>query len=233
MLLATLAALAIAAAPAGVAAALEPKDAPPATPCFLALGDSYTIGEGVDARARWPVVLAESLRAHGRAIAEPEIIARTGWTTDELDAAIDRAHPRGDCSLVTLMIGVNNQYRGRPVDNYRKQFRTLLARAIRFAGRRPHHVLVLSIPDWGVTPFAKDRDHQRIATEIDHFNAAAAEETARAHAVFVDITPITRAAAGDSSQFAPDGLHPSADQLTHWAALALPRALVELADENR
>lgn len=229
-LLVALAALAIAAAPAAGAAAPAPPDAPPAALRFLALGDSYTIGEGVDARARWPVVLADSLRAHGRAIAEPEIIARTGWTTDELDAAIDRAHPQGDCVLVSLMIGVNNQYRGRPVETYRKQFRALLSRAVRFANRRPAHVLVLSIPDWGVTPFAAGRNRGAIAAEIDRFNKVVAEETARAHAVFVDITPLSRTAAADSTQFAADGLHPSERQLASWAALALPSALVALAD---
>src|SRR5262245_57759819 len=121
---------------------------------FLALGDSYTIGESVPASERWPVQLARLLREQKINLDDPTIIARTGWTTAELWAGIDRAKPRGGYGLVSLLIGVNNQYRGRSEVEYRQEFVALLQRAIGFADQRPARVLVLSIPDWGVTPFA-------------------------------------------------------------------------------
>src|SRR5438034_6866550 len=164
---------------------------------LLALGDSYTIGEKVAAADRWPNQLARALQ-----IAEPRIIAKTGWTTDELAAAIDRARPKGPFDLVTLLIGVNNQYRGGSADEYRQQFQSLLRRAIGFAGRRPGRVIVVSIPDWGVTPFASGRDRKRISAEIDHFNAINREETARAGARYADITAISRRATADPSLIA-------------------------------
>jgi lysophospholipase L1-like esterase len=195
---------------------------------FLALGDSYTIGESVAPEGRWPVQLAALLRAEGVDIAEPEIIAQTGWTTDELDAAITTANPTGPFDLVTLLIGVNNQFRGRPVAEYREQFRGLLLRAVGLAGADPSRVLVLSIPDWGVTPFAAGRDRGRIADEIDTFNAANREETATANARYVETTAASRQAATDSSLTATDGLHPSARLYRAWAELALPAALEAL-----
>src|SRR5437763_16852926 len=128
------------------------------SPRCLALGDSYTIGESVSAADRWPNQLALQLRKDGIDIAYPEIIAKTGWTTDELSSAIDAAKPHGPYALVTLLIGVNNQYRGRDAEQYRKEFVVLLQRSIAFAGNDPKSVLVVSIPDWGVTPFAHSRD---------------------------------------------------------------------------
>ncbi len=191
---------------------------------FLALGDSYTIGEGIPEAGRWPVRLAEMLGERGIAVEAPRIIARTGWTTDELDAAIDEAAPTGPYGLVSLLIGVNNQYRGRPADEYREQFAALLARAIGFAGGDAGRVLVLSIPDWGVTPFAADRDRAAIAREIDGFNAIARDEAERAGARFVDITPASRAAAARPGMLADDGLHPSGAAYEEWARIALPVA---------
>lgn len=191
---------------------------------YLALGDSYTIGESVGRDERWPVRLVELLRAEGVEIDEPAIIARTGWTTDELDAAIDAADPRGPYDLVSLLIGVNNQYRGRSVEEYRAEFRALLARAIGFAGGEAGRVVVLSIPDWGVTPFAAERDRAKIAAEIDLFNAVNREETERAGARYVDITPHSRQVAGDPAMTAPDGLHPSGEMYEFWARSALPAA---------
>ncbi len=195
---------------------------------FLALGDSYTIGEGVAPAERWPERLAERLRARGVDAAAPEIVARTGWTTDELDAAIDAAAPRGPYALVSLLIGVNNQYRGRGVEEYRAELRALLARAVGFGGGNAGRVIVLSIPDWGVTPFAEGRDRARIAAEIDAFNQAAREETERSGARWVDVTGQTRATGADPAWLAPDGLHPGARAYDAWADLAVPAALAAL-----
>ena len=210
------------AAPAAGAQATGAREAV----AFLALGDSYTIGEGVDAGDRWPLQLARALRGEGVALEDPRIIAATGWTTDELSAAIDAADPPRGFGLVSLLIGVNNQYRGRPVDEYRAQFDALLARAARFAGDRPGRVLVLSIPDWGVTPFAaaSGRDRAAIARELDAYNAAARAACAARGIGHVDIAPLSRARGGEPRMLAADGLHPSAALYAHWARLALPAA---------
>jgi lysophospholipase L1-like esterase len=184
---------------------------------MLSLGDSYTIGESVPEADRFPNQLARALE-----IEKPLIIAKTGWTTDELNAAIDEAAPKGPYKLVTLLIGVNNQYRGRDAEQYRKEFAALLQRAIGFAGNDAKRVVVVSIPDWGVTPFAKDRDRGKVATEIDRYNAVNREETKRAGAHYVDITPISRR--DDASLVADDGLHPSAKQYTEWVKLIAPIA---------
>jgi lysophospholipase L1-like esterase len=198
------------------------------SPRFLALGDSYTIGESVAAGDRWPNQLAVQLHNQGIDIAAPQIIAKTGWTTDELSHAIDEAKPAGPYALVTLLIGVNNQYRGRDAEQYRTEFAALLHRAIGFAGGNPSRVLVVSIPDWGVTPFAANRDAAAIAREIDRFNAINREETARAKAHYADITPISRHVPSDPTLVAPDGLHPSAKMYTQWITIILPEALKAL-----
>ena len=193
---------------------------------YLALGDSYTIGEGVAPDGRWPVQLARALRADGVALDDPDIIAATGWTTDELDAAIDAAQPADDHALVSLLIGVNNQYRGRGVDEYRHQFVALLERAIVFAGGRSERVLVLSIPDWGVTRFGHDsgRDQAAIARELDAFNAAAHDVCTARGVAFVDITSVSRGLGAQPDMLADDGLHPSAVMHAQWTQLALPVA---------
>ncbi len=187
-------------------------------PRYLALGDSYTIGEGVAVEARWPNRLARALAEDGIDLASPEIIATTGWSTDELKAGIALAAPQPPYALVSLLIGVNNQYRGRDADNYAKEFAELLAFAIDISDSRPERVLVVSIPDWGVTAFAagQDRDPQRIAREIDIFNAIAREQAQRAGCAFVDITGISRRCGDDPAMLADDGLHPSADQYARW-----------------
>lgn len=190
---------------------------------FLALGDSYTIGERVDEAERWPVQLTKMLRAEGIAIDDPQIIAQTGWTTDELNRAIDSEKPQGPFDIVSLLIGVNNQYRGRDVEVYRGEFVALLGRATGFAGGEVSRVVVVSIPDWGVTPFAEGRDREQIAAEIDAYNAVAREETERVGATFVDITPHSRE--NGSTQVAPDGLHPSGAMYTYWAEQVLPVTL--------
>ena len=194
------------------------------SPRFLALGDSYTIGESVAEADRWPNQLALQLRKNGIDTAYPEIVAKTGWTTDELSSAIDAAKPHGPYALVTLLIGVNNQYRGRDAEQYRKEFVALVQRAIAFAGNDPKRVLVVSIPDWGVTPFAASRDRTKIGAEIDHFNAINAAETKRAGARYADITPVSRHANTDATLVAPDGLHPSAKMYAEWVSIILPQA---------
>lgn len=195
---------------------------------FLALGDSYTIGESVDAVARWPVQLAGLLRRDGIDVADPDIIARTGWITAELQDAIRDSGNRKTYDLVSLLIGVNNQYRGQSQDRYRTEFGKLLKTATTFAGGQPGRVLVLSIPDWGVSPFAKDRNQKQITTDIDAFNAIARDECQKAGIAYVDITPLTRKAADDISQFASDGLHYSGKQMQQWAekALAVVKSLL-------
>lgn len=196
----------------------------------LCLGDSYTIGESVPVAERWPVQLAVALRQHGIDVVDPVIIAKTGWTTDELNDAIDEADPRGPFDLVTLLIGVNNQYRGRSAEEYRREFRALLVRAIGFAGGRADRVIVLSIPDWGVTPYAGGRNRQQIGREIDQFNAINREETGRLKTRYVDITPISREATSNPALIAEDGLHPSGEMYRRWVVQVQPvaaRALEE------
>jgi len=191
---------------------------------LLCLGDSYTIGESVMPEARWPVLLAARLRVSGLDVADPDLVARTGWTTDELEEGIESAEPSANYDLVTLLIGVNDQYRGRGENEYRERFRKLLNRAKTLAGCRESRVLVVSIPDWGVTPFASGRDRAAIASAIDTFNRVARDETRRGHAHWVDVTPISRQAATDSTLIAGDGLHPSEAMYRRWVEVILPVA---------
>ncbi|MCD0281023.1 SGNH/GDSL hydrolase family protein [Xanthomonas melonis] len=193
---------------------------------YLALGDSYTIGEGLAPAQGWPAQLADGLRAHGWAVQTPQVIATTGWTTDELQAGIDAAAPQGPFDLVSLLIGVNNQYRERSLDEYRSQFDALLQRAIELAGGHAARVLVLSIPDWGLTPFARaqGRDAGLIAAQIDAFNDVAAERCAERAIRFVDITPTSRDGGDAAEMLVDDGLHPSGAMYARWAAVALPAA---------
>ena len=203
---------------------------------YLALGDSYTIGEGVPPDGRWTHQLASALRAAGIALRDPVTIATTGWTTDELDAAIIAAEPAHDYAFVSLLIGVNNQYRGRGVDQYTREFEALLLRAISFAGGRADRTLVLSIPDWGVTRFGRDsgRDLAQVARELDAYNAAALAVCERHGVGFVDITPTSRTLGDDADALlAEDGLHPSPAMYARWSALALPAAAQALAGHGR
>jgi lysophospholipase L1-like esterase len=192
---------------------------------FLALGDSYTIGEGVTEAERWPVQLVKKLQERDIRIGAPQIIATTGWTTDELDAAIDAARPAPPYELVTLLIGVNDQYRGRSVDEYRTQFKVLLERALYLAGMEPSRVIVVSIPDWGVTPFNRRRDKAVVAREIDAFNAVNREEAAARQVQWLDITDLTRA---EPTAVVDDGLHPSAAMYAQWTERLVPLAVQAL-----
>lgn len=193
---------------------------------FLALGDSYTIGEGVPEAQRWPRQLAQRLRADGVDLADPQIIATTGWTTDELSAGMNAATLVPPYDFVTLSIGVNNQYRGRDLDNYRREFAALLQRAIALAGLRPQRVLVVSIPDWGVTAFGQGsgRDPAVIAQELDQFNAVNRDEARRANVAWADVCAISRRAGASAAQLAEDGLHPSGAQYAAWLSQILSAA---------
>lgn len=191
---------------------------------YLALGDSYTIGESVAENERWPNQLAAMLSGQNLQT-EVTIIARTGWTTAELWQGIQANPPQGTYDLVSLLIGVNNQYRGYSVDEYREEFRFLLNKSIEYAGGDANRVIVLSIPDWSVTPFAIGRRVDLISNEIDLYNVINREETESAGAHYVDITPISRDALEDKSLLAFDGLHPSAQMYKLWVEAALPSVL--------
>ena len=191
---------------------------------YLALGDSYTIGESVPESDRWPNQLAAMLSKNGKQI-EVTIVARTGWTTSELWQGIQAVGPQGPYSMVSLLIGVNNQYRGYDIHEYREEFRFLLGKAIGYAGGNVDRVIVLSIPDWGVTPFAEGKDRGEIAAQIDAFNAVNLEESQKAGVHYVDVTPVSRVAVNDPGLIAGDGLHPSGKMYAEWASLALPIAL--------
>jgi lysophospholipase L1-like esterase len=200
---------------------------------YLALGDSYTIGEGAYANERWPNQLVARLRERGYDVLAPTIVAKTGWTTDELAEGIARELPHpGTYSLVTLLIGVNNQYRGREIDEYRTQFSYLLHQAIGFAGDDPRHVIVVSIPDWGVTRFAEGRDRVRIAAEIDRFNDVAHVEATRAAVRYVDVTALSRLHGADPDYLMKDGLHPSGRAYAEWVEVVLPEAEAALQQEK-
>lgn len=184
---------------------------------YLAIGDSYTIGESVPVSENFPNQTAGLLKKAGIKITEPTIIAKTGWTTDELQEQLSRTRLAVPFDFVTLLIGVNNQYRGRSGDEYAKQFEELLQQAIGFAGGKTNHVIVLSIPDWGVTPFAEGRDRNQIAKEIDLYNSINERISKQYKVHYINITPFTREAATDKTLVAKDGLHPSAKDYTRWA----------------
>ena len=182
---------------------------------FLALGDSYTVGEQIDAAQCWPRQLAVALRLRGIDVADPTIIAETGWTTADLSRAMDQADLAGRYDLVGLLIGVNNQFQGRSESEYRQQFAALLQRAIALAGGRAERVIVVSIPDYGVTPYARDNGLKAAAVgaAIDRFNQINRQEAEKSGAAYVDITAFTRQHA---DWVADDGLHPTAQAYGLW-----------------
>lgn len=208
-------------APSGEPAATRPPDQGVR---FLALGDSYTIGEGVSEDERWPNQLVARLLDDGLAVTDLRIIARTAWTADELADAIDAEDPQGSFDLVTLMIGVNDQYRSRPVHAFAPEYAKLLQRAQAFAAGRADRTIAISIPDWGATPYAAGRDRQLIASEIEAYNARARDLAARAGVWWVDVTPSSRAVLHDPSLTTADGLHPAGAMYSVWAGLIAPVA---------
>jgi lysophospholipase L1-like esterase len=186
----------------------------------LALGDSYTIGESVAEDERWPVQLVNRINKQTQQFDSPKIIAKTGWTSDELKAAVLKSNITQKYDYVSLLIGVNNQYRGRSVKNFEKEFTDLLNMAISFSKAGKEKVFVVSIPDWGVTPYAKNRDTKKISSEIDSFNATQKMVCEKSGVIFINITDISRIA--DSKLIAEDGLHPSGLMYAQWIERIIP-----------
>ena len=184
---------------------------------LLALGDSYTIGEQVPAKENFPNQVVTMLDEKKISFKPATIVAKTGWTTDELQAGIHTAKLKRKYDFVTLLIGVNNQYRGKKVVDYLPDFEALLRQSIRFAGGDSNRVIVLSIPDWSVTPFAKDRNKDEISKAIDEYNAANKLIAEKFHVHYINITTSTRKAADDPTLLAADGLHPSGKEYQKWA----------------
>lgn len=189
---------------------------------YLALGDSYTIGESVEIIDRWPIQLVDKLNKNKPIISSPEIIAQTGWTTDELLQNLGSRTLGYSYNLVSLLIGVNNQYRGRSEENFKIELNLLLDLAIGYAANRKEKVFVLSIPDWGVMPFARDRNRRMIASEIDRFNQILEQECRKKGITFFNITTISRDAANTPEFVAQDGLHPSGEMYAQWVEHILP-----------
>jgi lysophospholipase L1-like esterase len=183
---------------------------------YLALGDSYTIGEGVLSCKRWPVILAHLLRSEGVNLEDPRIIATTGWTTHELLTALQQSHLEPFYDMVSILIGVNNQYRGQDLSRFGKEFTLLLEKALGLVGGFPQKVFALSIPDYGVTPFGKEKDPERISSEINLFNAVKKAICNDYGVAFFDITTISRRAEHEPELMASDGLHPSGKMYELW-----------------
>ncbi len=213
----------------------RPPGSTPARPArWLALGDSYTIGEGVAPQLRWPELLAGRLRAAGAHLAPPRYVATTGWTTDELLAGMEAArvwpaHERFE--LVSLQIGVNDQYRDRAFEAFARGYKQCLEHARVLAAGHAAHVLCLSIPDWGVTPFAAGRDCAVIARDIDRYNLHERTHAAATGAHWCDITGLSRRHGADPAYLVADGLHPSQAAYDQWAEAALPAARSALAGQ--
>jgi len=205
-------------------AILNETQIPDTSYTYLALGDSYTIGESVLQEERFPVQLETVFKQNGYKMDRTKIVAKTGWTTDELASGIKNETLATSYNLVTLLIGVNNQYRGRDSEEYRIQFKELLETAISFATNNPQNVIVISIPDYGATPFAASRNPEKIGKEIDLFNKINREETQYANARYVDITPISKQAKDKPELVAADGLHPSKEMYRLWVEQIFPKA---------
>ena len=182
---------------------------------FLALGDSYTIGESVQQDRRWPEQLINALMQKGYTCHQPEIVAVTGWRTDDLQKAIQSANLSKDYNLVSLQIGVNNQYQGKSMAEYKTQFEDLLETAIEHAGGNKSRVIVLSIPDYGYTPFGKDK-RKEISAQIDAFNSVNKSVATKRGVTYINITDISRQSLEDPELIAEDSLHPSGKMYALW-----------------
>lgn len=182
---------------------------------FLALGDSYTIGESVAVHERWPVQLADALRKKDIPCSDPQIIATTGWRTDDLKHAIEKAKLKPEYTLVSLLIGVNNYYQGKSAESYAPEFEELLRTAIALAGGDKSRVFVVSIPDYGYTPFGKEKQ-QTISAGIDAFNAINKSIAQKLGVKYIYITDISRKGLMEPNLVATDGLHPSGKMYSAW-----------------
>lgn len=210
---------------------LNPESAPGPIR-LLSLGDSYTIGTSVLTDQRFPTQMANQLRNQGFEVEDPTIIAQNGWTTGELLDGIRSSEIDGAFDFVTLVIGVNNQFRGDVINVYRDEFREILHFAIDYSEDRPERVFVLSIPDWGAAPYANGMDRDQISTEIDLFNKINREETEAAGARYVDVTPLSREVLNDTTLLAQDGLHLSGKMYKMWAQLVIKEVLPILTENS-
>lgn len=193
---------------------------------YLALGDSYTIGTSVDMADRWPIQLAREMAVDSITVTNQRIIATNGWTTSELQAGIDTANVDAEYDLVSLLIGVNNQFRGQPLSTYQTEFEELLQQAIGFAGGDSTKVFVVSIPDYAFTPFGAGRSE--ISDGVAAFNAAAKTITEGYGIPFLNITPISQQGLDDSELVATDNLHPSGKQYARWVDEVLLTPVVNI-----
>ena len=195
---------------------------------YLALGDSYTVGQSEPQAESYPFQLADSLNDHSIKVAVPTVIATTGWTTDDLINAISESGITGKTySFVTLLIGVNDQYQGLSIDNYRQKFTRVLNEAISFANGDAGKVFVLSTPDYGVTPFAQGRDSV-IYPQIQAFNAVSQTISKSAGVNYIDVTTVSRTVISNPSLLAPDGLHYSGAMYALWVRLLEPVVTAQL-----
>lgn len=189
---------------------------------MLCLGDSYTIGEGIEQGKTWPFLLKEKLNVAGIKMNDPEIIARTGWTTGELLQALEEKNIRKEFDVVTLLIGANNQFRGYSLDIFSEELEKLIQQAVRLAGTRKERVFLISIPDWSTTPFAEDRDRRKISSEIVLFNEEQKKLAQKYELTYINIFDLSGSLSSDSSMLAEDGLHPSGRQYERWTEVMLP-----------
>ncbi|TAF56995.1 MAG: SGNH/GDSL hydrolase family protein [Sphingobacteriia bacterium] len=196
-------------------------------PSLLCLGDSYTIGESLPLHEGFPYQLVQQLRRKNWAFQSPEIVAQTGWTSGELAQHLLHHQYQDHYDFVTLLIGVNNQYRGLALADYATDGQFLLKKALHFTKEQAKRVMVLSIPDWGLTPFAADRNKKNIAEEIDAFNKTMAGLAQKAGVHFVNITEELRTEANNPQVLAKDGLHYSAQTHGKWAEKLVPLILAE------
>ena len=188
---------------------------------YLALGDSYTIGQGVEMNKNWPIQLTKKLGENGFSIEKSDIIAKTGWeTTDLLKALADSTFE--DYNLVSLLIGVNNQYANQPFGTYTIEFDLLLRQAIELVGS--DRVFVVSIPDYGVTPLGKSKE-KKIALELDAYNDYASTKCQTLNVPFINITKLSRRLGDTNNALATDSLHPSESQYRAWVEKILPTVL--------
>jgi len=195
---------------------------------LLSLGDSYTIGEGVLLHKSFPYQVVQLLRKKGLNFPAPEIIAKTGWTTDELLSAIEHYSFLPKYDFVSLLVGVNNQYRGRSVEEYKTEFENLLKRAISFAHGKKDHVIVLSIPDYSNTPFARSLPTDKVAKEIDLYNSVNKAVSIQYKVKYINITQGTKNVESDSSLLTTDQLHPSEKEYQNWAEMIVELLVNEL-----